>query len=301
MWAPLCVSASKCVDQQQSIREIKAKNFVKTGVLVDGLAPLSGSQVPSVFLSQFGKPESFIRNWTSWCLYRGVDLDSPAPLVLHSALTVFHAVRLAVPKIFSLADRPKVLTVHLVGVEREVFEISTFAELAALLPSDVSLRLHLIGPGVKSSHDGLSVVLHRAQGSADAVALVRKCSSYEKFASAKDFVQPDLFVALNAGLMAPHPHFEFFHALPWQSTIDMLIERRMSAVFTDYMRQSCSLPLSFYSPTVLEKGGSIIEASLNPFREPLARHFEKHYAIGDPDLHPSFANGFIFGWHFHPN
>jgi hypothetical protein len=270
-------------------------------VAARGLISLPESQVPSEFNQEYGAPELFVRNWTSWCVYRGVDFTSPAPLVLYNALTVFHAIRLAAPHCFSPPSKQNtVVTVHIVGVEREVFELGTFSEVAALLPPAVGLQLVLIGPGVSKSRDGEVMNFTRTAAEArEAQGRLFFCEEYSKFA-ARDprYTRPDVFVGLNAGLAAPNPDYFAGILQPWSPTILSILEAKVPAIFTDYYRYSAELPLQLYKMQIEEQGGSAIAPSLNPFRQPLAKEKNERYHFGKSQLLPSFNNGIIFGWTF---
>lgn len=93
--------------------------------------------------------------WLDYYTWRRLPLDSPACLVLHTALTVFHCLRIAAAA--RSAPFPPaagaLVTVHILGPERELDELAALRELLALLPH-VDLRVNLVGPAVPESRDG---------------------------------------------------------------------------------------------------------------------------------------------------
>ena len=282
-WSQLC----RPYDQAGSYQSPRA--------VAEGMAPLDASLVPSDRLRTDLCPDAlergafgFVRNWSAWCVYRELPRTTPAPLLLHNALTVFEAIRLA------LSDSPAItsdeLLIHLVGVENEATDLGLFSELAALLPHHQALRLQLLGPGVPAARDGYRLELQRATGAgAPASAELLHCAEYGEYvASDSRYSRPDLIVGLNAGLSSPHPHFAHLGIPPWPNAILRTIDALVPAIFTDYMQHSCRLPLVQYADLVRERGGSIIEPRINPFRQPYSKLEDRL----------TFSNGFIFGWRF---
>jgi len=275
-----------------------------------GLAPLEADMVPHAHLAEkFGPANGFVRDWVSWALFRGVSLSSPAPLVLHSALTVYHAIQLALPEVLVAATgEPRTLVVHVVGVEREVFELGTFSEVAALLPPHVGLEIDLVGPGVPASRDNEIMDFSWAPpaGSSNGGAVfphskgrLLRCKEYSVFASSDSrFRRPDLVVGLNAGLSAGNPDYFEGTPQPWFPALQMIIEMRLPAVFTDYYRVSAQMPLSQWGSFLRAQGATVLAPTLNPFRQPLAKEINERYAFYKAGFNPSFNNGIIFGWKY---
>ena len=273
--------------------------------LAAGLALLPASHVPAAMRHDLcpGGLHELIKNWSSWCLFRGVSVDSPAPLVLHNALTVYHALCCAVPHVLSGAQAT--VRIHLVGVEgNEVFGIGTFAEVATLLPATTALEIQLVGPGVPKERDGEVVELIREGGGATAKATLLWCQDYTSFAASDErYLRPDLVVGLNAGLNSPHQEHFADKFLPFVDAVKGMIDAKVHAVFTDYVRPSCEMPMdSWLRQDVQRAGGTLLETTLNPFRQPLLRNKNREYMDQRPDEsghpYPVVSNGHIFGFHF---
>ena len=121
------------------------------------------------------------------------------PLVFHDALTIFHAIRLALEDATTKKDT---LLVHVVGVEAEARDLSVLSELAALLlmlPATQRLRLHLFGPGIMAECDGEKQELPRLHAAdaraAPATVTLLRCADYGSFAEDARYCRPDLIVA----------------------------------------------------------------------------------------------------------
>ena len=219
-------------------------------------------------------------------------LWSLVPLVFHDALTIFHAIRLALEDATTKKDT---LLVHVVGVEAEARDLSVLSELAALLlmlPATQRLRLHLFGPGIMAECDGEKQELPRLHAAdaraAPATVTLLRCADYGSFAEDARYCRPDLIVGLNAGLCAPE--------YCWETAVRRMIADRVPAIFTDYMRASCEMPLQLWGDLVQEHGGTILEPEVNPFRQPWSRPDDSN--SDSSGRYTCMANGHIYGWRF---
>ena len=266
--------------------------------LEQGLCPLAAEEMPRCLCTQLcSDPFAFVRNWSAWCAYRGVPPWSPVPLLFHDALTIFHAIHLALGDAAHQRDE---LLVHVIGVEKEARDLGALSELAALLPTTQTLRLHLIGPAIEVERDNEEVMLPRPHAvdsaqPAPASATLLRSAEYSAFVSDDArYSRPDLIVGLNAGLCAPSPPYFGGVVRPWDKAVQRMIADRVPAIFTDYMRASCMMPLLLWGEEIQAQGGTILEPQVNPFRQPWSRHGEN----GKPEGYACMANGHIYGWRF---
>ncbi|KAJ7666809.1 hypothetical protein DFH06DRAFT_1085985 [Mycena polygramma] len=111
---------------------------------------LTDKEIPWLNFSLGGKPlkpASYLQDWASYYEWRGLPIESPAALLLHWPLTVYRLLTISgvIPRPPSETRRQ--LTVHMLGIEKEVDFLPIFGELALLLPN-TDLSLVLFGPGV---------------------------------------------------------------------------------------------------------------------------------------------------------
>ena len=206
-------------------------------------------------------------------------LASPAALVLHNALTTYHALTLALGN-----EWPERVVVHVIGAEREVEQLGAFAELSQLVPRSVAgVTLVFVGPGVPAPRDGEVVEL---AGGACAVTARLVHAPYERFIGGAP--PPTLAVGLNAGLACAE--------YGWAPALIELAKRRIPAVFTDYMRESCFTGFMSFKRIFEMAGATALEARLNPFRQPLDFTAKMVYQGGRHHRFPAFSNGYVFGF-----
>ena len=242
-----------------------------------GFAPLAPALQPTLDAS--AAPRGAVGSWAEWHTARGVPLDSPAALVLHNALTTYHALTLA------LGDEwPERVVVHVIGAEREVEQLGAFAELSQLVPRSVAgVTLVFVGPGVPAPRDGEVVEL---AGGTCAVTARLVHAPYERFIGGAP--PPTLAVGLNAGLACAE--------YGWAPALIELAKRRIPAVFTDYMRESCFTGFMSFKRIFEMAGATALEARLNPFRQPLDFTAKMVYQGGRHHRFPAFSNGYVFGF-----
>eukprot|EP00850_Spirogloea_muscicola_P020532 SM000219S06677 [mRNA] locus=s219:85674:88724:- [translate_table: standard] len=93
-------------------------------------------------------PAHQLATWQDYYAWSGLPLDSPAALLLHLPLTVYHALNLS--SITTPFTRRELVVVHLIGADKELQTLDVFTELLLLLPIDC-LQIHCVGPAVPSS------------------------------------------------------------------------------------------------------------------------------------------------------
>ncbi|KAK1863661.1 hypothetical protein I4F81_006215 [Pyropia yezoensis] len=226
-------------------------------------------------------PPSPLASWADYLDARGMPRSSLAPLLLHPARTVYAALAEALAAGATEAtatagsagggglSEPAAAVVHLLGAEAELDALPLFAEVSHLLPM-TDLSLVVIGPAVPASRDGKVVRLTPKE----TVRLVR--GLYHTYAATAGWTRPTVVVALNAGLCA-YP--------TWAPTVQLMADRRLVLIATDYIEFSAELPRMQY-PLRVRGGGTWSNVSLNPFRQPKAR------CAHNSDLFPNYSNGF---------
>eukprot|EP00897_Mesotaenium_endlicherianum_P003496 jgi/Mesen1/3174/ME000184S02239 len=120
------------------------------GLLEQGGGHL-GLHVPAPhapYLFRGSPPTAPLTSWQQYYTWRGLPLDSPVSLLLHT------------PSQHLPAGAPSMtVRIHVLGPERELDEVGALAELKELLPRGIHLQLHLIGPAVPLSRDSQVVRL----------------------------------------------------------------------------------------------------------------------------------------------
>lgn len=90
---------------------------------------------------------NFDHTWASYYKWRGLPMRSPAAVLLHWPLSIFRLLH----QLHCIPSEPsserRRLTVHLLGVERELDVLPIFGELALLIPN-TDIDLVMFGPGV---------------------------------------------------------------------------------------------------------------------------------------------------------
>lgn len=84
---------------------------------------LPEKEIPWLDFSFGGKPPkvaSFEQNWASYYEWRGLPLQSPAVLLLHWPLTAYRLLTIAGVVPVPASETRRQLTVHMLGVEKEV-------------------------------------------------------------------------------------------------------------------------------------------------------------------------------------
>ncbi|KAJ7440285.1 hypothetical protein B0H11DRAFT_1827949 [Mycena galericulata] len=174
-------------------------------------------ETPWLDFSFGGKPPktgSFEQNWASYYNWRGLPIKSPAALLLHWPMTVYRLLTIAgvVPQPASETRRQ--LTVHMLGVEKEVDFLPIFGELALLLPN-TDISLIMFGHGVadllaKAQGNSLCLAAQPvvfgytapkvSGGGSIRISLARERFWKDATLARQGLQRPDAMVACNAGL-----------------------------------------------------------------------------------------------------
>ncbi|GMH83142.1 hypothetical protein TrVE_jg3736 [Triparma verrucosa] len=230
--------------------------------------PLSST----VEVDEYGLPK--IKDWGEYYRLRTLPTTSPVALLLHFPLTLFYGlqkfakVQLEVSRMLK-----KSLTVHIVGVEKELNFLDMFEELFALFgQSETKLTLVFVVRKDMLPKKCSSLNIDKANGNTIKVV----AGSYNDDLS-PDFDcgtgKPDVVFGMNAGLYAYDS---------WRFVVEYLRENEgCLGIFTDYNEWS--------GLNCASLGGEECRDSLqvNPFRQPLA------LPVFSMNL-PQFANGFFY-------
>ncbi|KAJ0096116.1 hypothetical protein Patl1_16259 [Pistacia atlantica] len=254
-------------------------------------------------------------SWKNYFDWRSIPLHSPVALLLHWPLTIYYATQVAGLRSFNSKISDKLCIHYLGGVltltvalwqfmprswpEKELLQLSVFGELLALFPG-VKVDIELIGPEIPQHRNGEMINLCSYAHCADTDCICK--SSSENFSSstgmikssavtlrlhkgfyhdrygdiAKDSV-PHLILAPNAGIAAYSS---------WLSTIELIREINVPAVFSDYCEEACHLAASCIS--TITGHPPKLPIQLNPFRQPMV--------VEDSALFlPCYSNCFLFG------
>lgn len=234
-----------------------------------------------------------LRSWEEYYDWRGVPFHSPAALILHWPLSVYHAFWLS--QLQTLNPKPRqALHIHYLGPERELDQIPACAELLALLPS-VEILIDFVGPAVPESRDGESLVFSTFACCADVECTCKRRNSVPEGSVTTRLWRglyhdrhpelgrkpPDLIFAANAGIAA-------FPS--WHPSIGLIESLDVPALFTDYCEEAAVLAAQTIQFVTQRNHPKLaFPVQVNPFRQPLSP--------GNTDLDlPTFSNAFIFGF-----
>ncbi|VVA94740.1 unnamed protein product [Arabis nemorensis] len=237
-------------------------------------------------------------SWTDYFEWRKIPLDSPVALLLHWPLTIYHAIQ-AIGMGNLTPQISDELRIHYLGPQRELGQLVVFAELQALFPG-LCISVELVGPDVPQHMDGEMISLCRyspcmvkececnslsktpnpgnqsARSSVVTLQLHRGLYHDRYSDIAKDSRPPHIVIAPNAGIAA-YPS--------WLPTIELIKEKKVPAVFTDYCEEACHLAACCIKSIT---GQSLsLPIGLNPFRQPIA-------VEESPLFIPCYSNCFIF-------
>ena len=218
-----------------------------------------------------------LKSWQDYYQLRDLPDTSVASLLLTFPLTLYYC-------IVEYGDVPcavarmlkRSLRVHIVGAEKEINFLDLFAEVAFLLPDDISLLLVLV-----VRHDMLPKSVQATAGNTFNFPASSRLQITLISGTYGDSLDPnfdcggvpDMVVAFNAGLYAYES---------WRSVLSYLEENKgVVGVFTDYNE--------FSGVQCASLGGSVSRESvrMNPFRQPRAM------PVLSMNL-PQFSNGFIY-------
>ncbi|KAJ4711195.1 zinc finger MYND domain-containing protein 15-like [Melia azedarach] len=260
-----------------------------------------GWGLPSIMCPCSGPSSPLSKHLCSWKGYyewRNIPLDSPVALLLHWPLTIYYASLVAGFGSFNSEINNK-FCIHYLGPEKELLQLAVFGELRALFPG-VQMHMELIGPEIPPHRDGEKIDLCNYAHCSDSDCICK--SSSEKFSwsactvrsssvtlqlhrgfyheryrdIAKDSF-PHLVIAPNAGIAAYSS---------WSSTIELIKETNVPAIFSDYCEEACHLAASCIG--TITGCPPRFPIQLNPFRQPLVVEGSALYL-------PCYSNCFLFG------
>ncbi|KAH0469440.1 hypothetical protein IEQ34_000998 [Dendrobium chrysotoxum] len=231
-----------------------------------------------------------LQSWEDYYRWRGLPFNSPAAMLLHWPLTIFHCFQLYASQSLISATFDK-LFIHYLGPEKELSQLAVFGELRALLPC-VQLQIEFVGPGVPQDGETIKIdtYLQCSDGSCSCKSSCQQRSSlpnsvvtlklykgfyHEKYRDMD--THPQLVIAPNAGITA-YPS--------WLPSIELISEMNIPAIFTDFCEEAAFLAARCIS-TVTGRPLSI-PIQVNPFRQPMVMEDQALYL-------PCYSNCFIFG------
>ncbi|EDR04547.1 uncharacterized protein LACBIDRAFT_304320 [Laccaria bicolor S238N-H82] len=250
--------------------------------------------VPRLFFTKDSPPPKKptygqVKDWESWYAWRGLEMKSPAALLMDFPLSVYHLLTkiLDVVNPESTPSKRQTLRVHYVGVELELDFLPLFSELALLLPN-TDLTLIFFG---KVVHDLVITARKRYPGSLATKDTVWNYTapketgggsiSIKLWAEAELWTRavldageyPDAIVAINAGLCAYES---------WADPILITAAGDIPFAITEYAEQSTDLcaamlpkMLQSWIPMINDQRSAMAlsksrsyEATINPFHRP---------------------------------
>ncbi|XP_015694633.2 zinc finger MYND domain-containing protein 15 [Oryza brachyantha] len=234
-----------------------------------------------------------LSTWEDYYQWRSLPLHSPAAVLLHWPLTLYHCIQLSRLQT-SKYDGQDTLRIHYLGPEKELLQLAVFGELRALYPG-VRLYIELVGPAVPKSRDGevinISSYAHCSDesccckssiGPKDLICSsvtfkLRKGLYHERYSDILKDSKPHLIIAPNAGVAA-YP--------TWKPTIEIINEVGVPAFFTDFCEEAAHLASSCINSIT---GQPLrVPIQVNPFRQPIA--------VDNSALClPCYSNCFVFG------
>ncbi|KAI3931382.1 hypothetical protein MKX01_040299, partial [Papaver californicum] len=167
-----------------------------------------------------------LSDWKDYYEWRCLPLHSPAALLLHWPLTIFHAVKLAglSNSTFKVANK---LHIHYLGPDIELRELAIFDELHALFPG-LQVHIDFFGPEVPQLRDD-------RKSTSMPMPTLHKGFYHDLHRNSKKDPAPDLIIAPNAGIAA-YPS--------WLPTIELIKEMNVPAIFSDYCEEAAHLAAS---------------------------------------------------------
>jgi hypothetical protein len=209
-------------------------------------------------------------SWEQYYLLRGLPSGSPVARLLSGPLTVVFALLncRTIPNVHACTD----LVVHLIGAEKECYQLHLFSEVWHLLrlavPELRTLRIDLVGPSIPTHLNGQGRLMHQG------LSFHFHKHVYDGWLQEPGSRLPDAVIALNAG-------FDAFEA--WHPTMKLIVALNLPLVFTDHTRVSCHSACMTFG----ELGGTVsLSPQVNPFVAP--------FTMGKPATYmPNYLNGYI--------
>ncbi|KAL5552971.1 hypothetical protein UlMin_040372 [Ulmus minor] len=237
-----------------------------------------------------------LSSWKDYYEWRHIPLHSHVALLLHLPLTLYHAIQVRLGS--QISEFGQNLHIHYLGPEKELLQLSVFAELHALFPG-FNVHIELVGPAVPQSRDGERITLNKyaqclctdcpckssddiscdvSSDNSFAVTLqFRRGLYHERYSDILKDSSPHLIIAPNAGVAAYSS---------WLPTIELIKKMNVPAVFSDYCEEACHLGASCIMS--LTGRHPVLPIQLNPFRQPLV--------VEDSALFlPCYSNCFLYG------
>ncbi|XP_019158091.1 PREDICTED: zinc finger MYND domain-containing protein 15 [Ipomoea nil] len=272
-----------------SVASLDVSRYIEGWNLSNTLCPCRGPSLPI--------PKR-ISNWKEYYEWRCIPLNSPVALLLHWPLTIYWGIQLAIMRSL-ISEIASEIHIHYIGPEKELYQLAVFGELCALFPG-VRMHIYFVGNAVPQDRDGEVIALHSychcIETDCECKSLninVDSCSSMDKSCPVmlhlcagyyhdryKDLSKdssPNLIIAPNAGIAAYRS---------WLPTIELIMEMKVPALFSDYCEEAAHLATHCISS--ISSSPPSIPIQLNPFRQPLA--------VEDSALFlPCYSNCFLFG------
>lgn len=236
---------------------------------------------------------TYLRSWEDYYTWRGLPFHSPAALLLHWPLTIYHCFQLYASQSLIPAAADK-LCIHYLGPEKELSQIAVLAELRALLPC-VQLLIEFVGPGVPQLRDGEKLELERYAQCFDGSCSCKSSSPERKSSHTNSTLtlkfhkgfyhekyrymdsHPQMVIAPNAGISA-YPS--------WLPSIELISKMGIPAIFSDFCEEAAFLAVQCI--TAVTGRPLSLPLQVNPFRQPLAMEDQALFL-------PCYSNCFIFG------
>nr|XP_014345085.1 PREDICTED: zinc finger MYND domain-containing protein 15 isoform X1 [Latimeria chalumnae]XP_014345086.1 PREDICTED: zinc finger MYND domain-containing protein 15 isoform X1 [Latimeria chalumnae] len=225
--------------------------------------------------------------WKEYYQRRGLDLDSPASLLLTYPLTIYYIITSLVPQHFPELNilTKQSLKIHIMEAHKEFDIIKVFWELSVLLPH-VAFELHFVGDRLPKEADEEQFSMHRKDGCVTVASpnFAGEEKSDKKSIRVKGYSRPyymvqgpkpDLVIGFNSG---------FGLSGMWLSSLPRLQSLRAPAYFTECSEYSCAIDDQIMG---MATGGTISRPLVNPFRSPFR-------IIGIDNEMPWYSNAFVF-------
>lgn len=295
LWKFECARGQSLITSKASDGEGLQAEFLKT----DGSWNLPGEMCPC------REPQSLLSivlsSWADYYSWRCLPLDSPVALLLHWPLTIYYALQLITSRLQNIIPSSgHELRIHYLGPEKELHQLPVFGELCALFPG-VQIHIDFVGPAVPHFRDheyaelnGYPKCLDTScqckifrceEGHADqcknqpSTLALRfwKGLYHERFHDISKVSFPHFIIAPNAGIAA---------YASWRSTIELISETHVPAVFSDFCEEAAFLATRCISS--VHPSPPALPVQINPFRQPMK--------IEDAVLDlPTYSNCFLFG------
>ncbi|KAK8943712.1 hypothetical protein KSP40_PGU012648 [Platanthera guangdongensis] len=234
-------------------------------------------------------------SWEDYYKWRGLPFNSPAVLLLHWPLTIYHCFQLCASQSLSSSAVQK-LFIHYLGPERELSQLVVFAELLALFPS-VQMHIEFVGPSVPQFRDGETIKLNKYAQCSDGSCSCKSSSPnlnrssshtnstltlklhkgfyHEKYGHMDS--HPQMIIAPNAGIAA-YPS--------WLPSIELISKIGVPTIFSDFCEEAAFLATRCISTVI---GHPLpLPLQVNPFRQPMLMEDQALYL-------PCYSNCFLFG------